>query len=130
MALEISRPMLAADKFRRDTITRACVVGSTLTLVSGIAVVVLGMAFIGRPLNRLVEKTRRVGTGDLGGPVVWNRHDEMGKLARALKQMCEHLTEVREHLLAETEARIQALQQLRHADRLTVRATSPTVHGS
>ncbi len=119
MALEISRPLDASDKFRRDTITRACLVGITLTVVSGIAVVVLGMAFIGRPLNRLVEKTRRVGTGDLSGPVVWKRHDEMGELARALNEMCEHLAEVRERLSAETEARIQALQQLRHADRLT-----------
>jgi signal transduction histidine kinase len=90
-----------------------------LTAVSGIAVVFLGMAFIGRPLNRLVEKTRRVGTGDLSGPVVWERHDEMGELARALNDMCVHLAEVREHLLAETEARIRAVQQLRHADRLT-----------
>ncbi len=119
MFLEISRPLRASDQFRRDTITRACLVGIALTVVSGVAVVVLGMALIGRPLNRLVEKTRRVGTGDLAGPVVWKRHDEMGELARALNEMCEHLAEVRAHLLAETEARVRAVQQLRHADRLT-----------
>ncbi len=119
VALEISRPLYASDKFRRDTITRACLVGVALAVVSGIAVVVLGMALIGRPLNRLVEKTRRVGTGDLAGPVVLKSHDEMGELARALNEMCEHLAEVRGRLLAETEARIRAVQQLRHADRLT-----------
>ncbi len=119
VALEISRPLAASDTFRHETIFRACVVAITLTMVSGVAVVVLGMAFIGRPLNRLVQKTRRVGTGDLSGPVVLKRHDEMGELARALNEMCEHLGEARERLLAETEARITAVQQLRHADRLT-----------
>lgn len=118
-ALEISRPLLASDKFRRDTIARACIVGMTLTAGSGVAVVFLGMAFIGRPLNRLVEKTRRVGRGDLSGAVVWERHDEMGELAAALNEMCDHLAEARENLITETEARIQAMQQLRHADRLT-----------
>lgn len=119
IALEISRPLDASDKFRHDTIVRACIVAVSLTLISGIAVVVLGMAFIARPLDQLVEKTRRVGTGDLSGPIELDRHDEMAELARALNQMCENLAKARDRLVAETEARIHAIQQLRHADRLT-----------
>jgi len=119
VALEISRPLDASDSFRRKTISRAWVVAILLTIVSGIAVVVLGMAFIARPLSRLVEKTRRVGTGDLSGPIDLKLHDEMGELATALNEMCEHLAQVRERLLAETEARLTAMEQLRHADRLT-----------
>ena len=41
-------------------------------------------------------------------------------MAHAFNQMCDRLAASREQLRAETEARISALQQLRHADRLTL----------
>ncbi len=118
-ALEISRRLDGLDTFRRAAIVRACVVAGTLTVASGMSIVILGLVLVGRPLNQLVEKTRRVGNGDLSGPLVLKRHDEMAELAVALNQMCEHLDTARENLRVETEARITALEQLRHADRLT-----------
>jgi signal transduction histidine kinase len=78
----------------------------------------LGIRLIGRPLHRLVEKTRRVGKGDLTEPLHLQGHDEIAEVAAAFNVMCEQLAESQEQILAETTARIAALEQLRHADRL------------
>jgi len=81
-------------------------------------------------LERLIEKTRRVGTGDLAGPLEISCGDEFSELATALNQMCAQLSGAREQLSRKTEARIAALEQLRHADRLTAvgRLAAGTAH--
>jgi len=68
--------------------------------------------FIGRPISRLAEKARRVGTGDLTGPLHLAQRDELGQLATEINLMCDRLA-------AERLARESATEQLRHADRLT-----------
>jgi two-component system, NtrC family, sensor kinase len=68
--------------------------------------------FIGRPISRLADKARRVGTGDLTGPLHLAQRDELGQLAHEINVMCERLA-------AERSARESATEQLRHADRLT-----------
>lgn len=72
----------------------------------------LGVVFIGRPISRLAAKARRVGTGDLSGPLELRQRDELGELAAEINDMCDRLS-------AERGAREQATEQLRHADRLT-----------
>ena len=81
-------------------------------------------------LERLIEKTRRVGTGDLAGPLEISCGDEFSELATALNQMCAQLSGAREQLSRTTEARIAALEQLRHAGRLTAvgRLAAGTAH--
>lgn len=75
------------------------------------------------PLEELIEKTRRVAAGDLSGPISVSGHDEFGgalsELADSLNAMCEQLAAARDQLHQETEARIAAMEQLRHAERLT-----------
>jgi signal transduction histidine kinase len=68
--------------------------------------------FIGRPISRLAAKARRVGLGDLSGPLHLEQRDELGELANEINLMCDRLSE-------ESRAREQATEQLRHADRLT-----------
>lgn len=119
-ALELANSLIGVDQFRRNAILRATVVGIALLVASVCIAVVLGVTVIGRPLDQLIEKTRRVGAGDLSGPLAISGRDELSELAHAFNQMCDRLAAGREQLRAETEARISALQQLRHADRLTL----------
>jgi signal transduction histidine kinase len=78
----------------------------------------LGTLFVGRPLSRLLEKVRTVGTEQYGGPVqVWQR-DEIGELADEMNKMAQRLASAQEQASSEHEAHIQTLEQLRHADRL------------
>ncbi len=74
---------------------------------------------MGKPLQQLVEKTQRIGeSGDLAVDLVVYGHDELSDLTIAMNRMCEQLAQARETATQETEKRIAAIEQLRHADRL------------
>lgn len=117
-ALELAKALDGLDKFKRDTIWRAIALTFGLVGTSVVVVLLLGFALVGRPLHRLIEKTRRVGMGDLSMPLELSGRSELTELATALNQMCDQLREARNQLVSETDARIAALEQLRHADRL------------
>ncbi len=117
-ALEISEPLTQEKKYIHATVMRT--ISSTLLMLVayGIFSLLVGMLWVGRPMRGLVEKARRIGSGDLENPLVINQHDEMGTLAREINSMCELLAKARDRVEVETAKRIAALEQLRHADRL------------
>src|SRR6185436_5069012 len=53
------------------------------------------------------------------GSLSLRRRDELAELAAAINQMCEALAAANEATARETGARLAAVEQLRHADRLT-----------
>jgi two-component system, NtrC family, sensor kinase len=77
-----------------------------------------GVLFVANPLRALVAKANRIGAGDLSGPLQLGGDDEIRDLAVAMNVMCERLSEARERVTQEAQARIRTLEQLRHADRL------------
>ncbi len=110
--LEIAQPLAGLDKFTRDSLRTAILGSAGSVAVAALLALGLGVVFIGRPISRLAEKARRVGTGDLTGPLHLAQRDELGQLANEINLMCERLAE-------ERSARAAAMEQLRHADRLT-----------
>jgi len=117
-ALELSESLSKLDEYTHATIVRRLVLMSILVLVSGLAAIMFGFGMIGRPLHRLIGKVRRVGKGDLSGPLPDLGAGEFSELATAVNTMCEQLDKAQKTVRSETEARIAALEQLRHADRL------------
>jgi two-component system, NtrC family, sensor kinase len=117
-ALEISESLSPEHGFSRATELQ--VVVATLVMLALCATIAMGLGFwfVGRPIQALCDKARRVGLGDLSGPLAVRQHDEIGELATELNAMCDQLGETNRQLGAATEARIAALEQLRHADRL------------
>jgi signal transduction histidine kinase len=79
---------------------------------------ILGAWIVGRPMAALGAKARRVGQGDFGGPLRFPQRDEMGALAAEMNAMCDRLVEANARAEREAQARVQMLEQLRHADRL------------
>jgi signal transduction histidine kinase len=65
-----------------------------------------------------VEKARAVGRGELESELRLPRNDELGEIAREMNAMCGNLKDARESTAREARARLEALEQLRHADRL------------
>ncbi len=116
--LEFSRPMVELEQKKRDLIRRTLLLTVSLVLVTGLITGVLGVRFVGRPLEALIAKTRRIGSGDLGGAIHLRTHDELSELAESLNRMCDQLARSQTRVDRETAARIAALEQLRHADRL------------
>jgi two-component system NtrC family sensor kinase len=118
-ALEVSAPLTERDNEFRAEIMQ--IVGRTAlaALAAFLAVVIAGYVFVGRPMRRLVAKARRIGAGDLTAPLEIKQNDEVGELAREINQMCERLAAAQARVEEETNQRLAASEQLRHADRLT-----------
>jgi two-component system NtrC family sensor kinase len=116
--LEFSESFDEEAAYIRSSAIRTFTTTLLMALVAVVLSAILGVVFVGRPMLRLTEKARRVGTGDLTGPLVLKQHDEIGELGREMNAMCERLAAANLRVLNETDARLRALEQLRHADRL------------
>jgi signal transduction histidine kinase len=106
-------------EFIRTTHVEIVVTALIILLLSVGAVYAVGLRFVGRPIQRLRDKARAIGAGEFGEPLVLSQNDELGELARELNGMWSRLAEAQRQLAMETEARIAALEQMRHTDRLT-----------
>lgn len=129
-ALEISEPLSPLYAYTRSTVIRTALLVAVLVAVSWFMLWVLGVRVVGAPLERLVEKTKRVGAGDFSGDVAVSGNDELAHLASAMNDMCAQLEAARREVRKETEARIEALDQLRHSERLAMlgRLSSSIAH--
>lgn len=116
--LEISESMSGLYQYTHQTVKRVIVLTSVLVLTSALAVTLIGIIFIGHPLRRIMERTHEIGAGHFSGHLKLGGHDELSKLAGAINAMSEQLLKGRNQLHEEMNARIEALEQLRHADRL------------
>ena len=96
------------------------VVGIASILVLGlIASLVLGRWLVGRPVALLVEQARRIGRRELTNEVAFHRSDELGELATEMAAASRALADALARTAAETDARVKAVDQLRHSDRLS-----------
>jgi two-component system, NtrC family, sensor kinase len=118
-AIEVRESLEPEREYVRHTVLRGIITTAVLVaLCTGVAMII-GVLFVGRPVRRLVDQARRVGQGDLSPRLHLKQRDEIGQLADEMNAMCDRLSETRERLDSETSARMAALEQLRHADRLT-----------
>lgn len=89
-----------------------------IALVCGANAMVMGVRLVGRPVNELRDMARRISAGDLSGRLTVRQRDEIGELAQEMNAMADQLEEAHRRVLEETQARLAALEQLRHTDRL------------
>ncbi len=122
-ALELRQSYASENWFTIVSVLR--VIAFLLIVVATTATVMLflGVALIGRPIRRLRDKMRRIGQGDLSGHLEVRGTDEIAQLSRDINLMNDELVNSRKRLEEETAARIAAIEQLRHADRLTTIGT-------
>jgi len=118
-ALELSEPLDTERAYTRRTVNETMQTTGALALVTALLSYVLGSFFVGRPVRALVEKARRIGRGEFGGPVVLASRDELAEVADELNATSDALVVANANIARETAARIATLEQLRHADRLT-----------
>lgn len=118
-AIEIEESLVGRDEYLRTTIKAAVAIAGSTIVLSALLATALGVVFVGRPTRLLVEKARRVGRGDLSGPLGLTQRDELSVIAEEMNAMCERLRLAGERAQAEAGARNAAVEQLRHAERLT-----------
>jgi signal transduction histidine kinase len=117
-AIEVVEPLEQKQAFIR--MSRYAIIGATLAIIAvcTLVVTILQIRLVGRPLALLREKARRAGAGDFSSPLVLRQRDEMGEVAGEINAMCTRIDETNRRLADESAARVAALEQLRHTERL------------
>jgi signal transduction histidine kinase len=117
-AIEIASSLEPVDAQSKQTWLTALLSIGVMGLCSIGVVMTAGVRWIAQPLNALTRKMERVGQGDFSSDLKIHSNDELGQLASAVNQMCEQLQEQKCKIENETNQRLLAMEQLRHADRL------------
>jgi signal transduction histidine kinase len=117
-ALEISESATLERLYIRTTIVNTLKTSAVTVVLCTLLAFVFGVVLVARPTRRLVEKARAIGRGEPGAPLVPVADDEIGELTREINTMVDRLDRARAREQEATAARIAAVEQLRHADRL------------
>ena len=118
-ALEIGESLREERAYIRSTLLNTLLTTVVLIGTFGLVATLLGMWFVGRPIHGLIDQARRIGAGDLSKRLDVRQGDEIGELAVEMNVMCDRLAEAHAKVDAATSAKIAALDQLRHAERLS-----------
>lgn len=122
-AIELVESLRGEKQYVFNTLRNTLFATLGVAAVCGVVATALGVGFVGRPMRRLVEQARRIGNGNLSERLDLPQHDEIGELALEMNMMCDQLEAAKARVDTETAARITALEQLRHVDRLATVGT-------
>ncbi len=117
-AIELSSSLEAAEDESWRTMKIGLFAIAAMAIGCIAVVAWAGVRMIGRPLESLMEQTRRIGEGDFNETSKLHTGDEFEDLSRALNDMGQKIVEQRATIENESAARLAAMEQLRHADRL------------
>ncbi len=117
-AIELSKSLddlhgYVQESLRRSALLMVATVASGLLLMA-----LLGSLWINRPVRKLAEQAERIGSGDFSTAVDVTGRDELAGLALAIDRMRCQLAASRQAEKEANEAKLQALEKLRHTERL------------
>ena len=117
-AIELSESLLPLKQYTYRAWLKVIVITLLLLLTSALLLGIIVKTTITKPLKQLVGKTREIARGKLTADVLVRGKDEIAELGSAMNSMSRELSTARKALQAENEARLAALEKLRHAERL------------
>ncbi|HEX6244616.1 MAG TPA: ATP-binding protein [Polyangiales bacterium] len=117
-ALELYESLANEKEALRTMLARAAVTLAVLVVLCVVLTLGFGLLLVAWPLRALVAKAERIGAGDLSGPLSLGEGSELRELAQAMNTMCDRLLQARRRVQEEANARVRAVEQLHHADRL------------
>jgi signal transduction histidine kinase len=118
LAVEVGDPWIEERAYMGESVRNVTLMTVALVLLCAALVWGSSAVLIGQPLRRLTEQARKIGRGVLDEPLSLARADEVGEVAAAMDAMADDLRTSLAQRDAESEARLTAVEQLRHADRL------------
>ena len=119
VALEISESLVHERAYMARRVRGTLLTAAATVVACGLIAWIVGIRIVGRPIQALVAKARQIGAGDFSSPLRLRGRHEISQLAGELNGVAESLDAAAREVAAESAARIAALAQLRHADRLT-----------
>jgi two-component system, NtrC family, sensor kinase len=129
-AVDVSEPPPDLRAHVRRTIRATIATTVSLAATMVLVILLVGEWIVGRPISVLIGQARRVAGGDLRARSSPQQRDELGELTREFNGMLDRLEVASAEVRASTRARFTALEQLRHAQRLTTvgRLASSVAH--
>ena len=129
-ALEVAEPPPDFRAHVRRTIRATAATTLVLAITMMLVTLLVGAWLVGAPISGLIAQARRVAAGDLRARSQPRQRDELGELTRELNKMLDRLEVAAAEVDESTQGRIVALEQLRHAERLTTvgRIASSVAH--
>jgi signal transduction histidine kinase len=118
-AVDVAEPPPDLRTHVRRTIRATLLTTLALAATMMLMTLLVGAWVVGRPIAGLINQARRVAAGDLGARSIPRQRDELGALTRELNRMLDRLEGAAEEVRTSTRERFDALEQLRHAERLT-----------
>lgn len=118
VAVELAEPHAVPDILRRISLVALVLQILALATAASVVAFVLVRQQVGRPLARLSTLARRIARGDFTARERIEGTHEVADLAREMNAMAQELESTRRALDESEVERTQALEQLRHADRL------------
>lgn len=118
VAIELAEPQAVSALLRRIGWFALVFQTTALAALAAVVAFFLTRELVGRPLGRLTNLARRIAQGDLAAREPIEGRDEVALLAHEMNEMARRLEQVRKALDESDAERTQALEQLRHADRL------------
>jgi len=115
---EASESLARIRQSQRRRIAGVIAESSVILLLAVGGALTFGFRFVARPIQELVAQARRIGAGDLSQRLQLTGHHELSELAAEMNLMQGRLLEARDRLAAESAARLTAVEQLRHAERV------------
>lgn len=118
-AIELDRSLESSTRFAASL--RNSQMGTTIAIAVLVCLVALVLSYrwIAQPTRRLVLQIERIGRGEYEPDGELPRANELGVLARAIRDLAIRLKGARESAEKEKRARAATVDQLRHADRLS-----------
>ena len=117
--IELSEPLVAVSEILAGRLATLATIATVLVAACACVAYLVSRRWVERPLAELIAKARRIGAEDFSGSVDLTGHREFAELATEMNLMAEKLDDSRARVVSETASRVAAIEQLRHADRLS-----------
>lgn len=118
-AISLCESFASQQAYLHKTIVETVLTTATLAGVCALLSAILGVWLVGKPIAALSAAARKIGAGDFSSRLHLHQNDELSALADDVNAMSERLAAAAERVERETAQRLTAVEQLRHADRLT-----------
>jgi signal transduction histidine kinase len=116
--IEVSESPDHEGQWARAHFNQAVVLALMTIVGMTIAAFILGVWLVARPTRALMDKARAVGRGELKPDLQLTARDELSAVGDEMNAMCAQLERAQDAAARSAAARLAALEQLRHADRL------------
>lgn len=117
-AIELTESMDEMHDYVEESLRRSAMVVGVMVISSLLLVGVFGSFWIRKPIHRLRAQAERIGTGDFSTSLNFSGSDELTDLANTIERMRSQLAEAREAEQTANKEKFEALEKLRHTERL------------